>query len=105
MTRYAAFAVPLQVRASMNAISHPIAESEMPDPFEASLAQLLADKVPESDLAFFHRRALEEAIAARRARAPQAAAAHRYLSAAYAEQARRSAQAEAQFQALLETLG
>jgi hypothetical protein len=88
----------------MNAISHPIAESEVSAPAEGPLPHFFADKVPESDIAFFQRRALEEAVASRRARTPQAAAAHRYLSAAYAEEARRASEAEARFEALLHAL-
>ncbi len=45
-----------------------------------------AGAIQEDDLAFYRRRALEEATAAQRARCPKVSAAHRYLAAAYAEQ-------------------
>ncbi len=88
----------------MNAIRHPIAhDGEVPAPNDA-LPLFLAERIPETDLAFYQRRALEEAAAAQRARSPQAAAAHRYLSGVYAEQVRRAAESEAQLQALLDAL-
>jgi hypothetical protein len=88
----------------MSAISHPVAESEVPPPIDGPLPHFLAGRIPESDLAFSQRRALEEAVASQRARTPQAAAAHRYLSAAYAEQARRASEAESRFDALVQAL-
>lgn len=88
----------------MNAMSHPIDESEILLPAEEPLPAYLTQNIPESDLAFFQRRALEEAVAAQRARSPQAAASHLYLSAAYAEQARRSSETEARFEALVAAL-
>ncbi len=88
----------------MNAMLHPVADQATDAPDEA-LAALLAGRVPEDDIAFYRRRALEEAAAAQRARTPHAAAAHRYLSGAYAEQVRRAEEAEARFAALIEALG
>ncbi|HEX8402868.1 MAG TPA: hypothetical protein VF628_14340 [Allosphingosinicella sp.] len=58
----------------------------------------------ETELAFFKRRAFEEARSAQRATCPRAAAAHRYLAEAYAEQVRREIEAEERFDALLAAL-
>ncbi len=89
----------------MSVIRHPAADvcGEILAP-EDALPAFVAHLVPESDLAFYSRRALEEAAAAQRAPTPQAAAAHRYLSCAYAERVRRAAEAEEQLDALIETL-
>jgi hypothetical protein len=70
-------------------------------PQEAPLPQFLAAVIPENDLAFYQRRALEESVSAQRARCPRAAAAHRYLAAAYADQVRREMDAAARFEDLL----
>jgi hypothetical protein len=54
----------------------------------------------ESELQFFSRRAMEESRAARRAICPQAAAAHRYLSAAYSARVREEMATAAELDAL-----
>jgi hypothetical protein len=54
----------------------------------------------ESELQFFSRRALEESRAATRAICPQAAAAHRYLAAAYSARVRQEIATAAELDAL-----
>ena len=54
----------------------------------------------ETDLQFFSRRALEESRAALRASSPQAAAAHRYLAAAYGALTKREIETAAELDAI-----
>jgi hypothetical protein len=51
---------------------------------------------PETELHFYSRRAQEESRAATRAACPQAAAAHRYLAAAYAGMVKRELETAAE---------
>jgi hypothetical protein len=60
----------------------------------------LLGTVRESELEFYSRRAMEEARSARRAVSPQAAAAHRYLAAAYAALVAKETQAEVELEEL-----
>jgi len=62
--------------------------------------QLTALPVPETELQFYSRRAMEESRAAVRAASPQAAAAHRYLAAAYANLVKREFETAADFDSL-----
>ena len=59
---------------------------------------------PETNLEFLSRRALEESRLAREARSAKAAAAHRYLAAAYSAEIARELATAASFQALLRDL-
>jgi hypothetical protein len=54
----------------------------------------------ETELEFYSRRAMEEARLARRALTPQAAAAHRYLAAAYAALVAKETQVESELEEL-----
>ena len=54
----------------------------------------------ESELEFYSRRAMEEARLAGRALTPQAAAAHRYLAAAYAALVAKETQVESELEEL-----
>lgn len=56
---------------------------------------------PETELQFYSRRAMEESRAAGRAACPQAAAAHRYLAAAYAGMVKREIEVAAQLDAFV----
>lgn len=58
----------------------------------------------ETELQFFSRRAMEESRAAARAACPQAAAAHRYLAAAYAGLVRSEIDVAAQLDAFVRQL-
>jgi hypothetical protein len=55
----------------------------------------------ESELEFYSRRAMDEARLAGRASSPQAAAAHRYLAAAYAALVAKETQAETELKELV----
>ena len=54
----------------------------------------------ETELEFYSRRAMEEARLAHRASTPKAAAAHRYLAAAYAALVAKETQTESEFEEL-----
>ena len=57
--------------------------------------------IPETNLEFLSRRALEEGRLAQAARDPKAAAAHRYLAAAYSAEIAKEAATTAAFEELL----
>ena len=61
----------------MNAICRAMVEIECEAAPQEVVPDFLAGAVPENDLAFYQRRALEESAAAQRARCAKAAAAHR----------------------------
>ena len=75
------------------------------DPAEACAGTpSVAPCTTETNLQFLSRRALEESRLAARARNPKAAAAHRYLAAAYSAQIARELATAASFQELLREL-
>jgi hypothetical protein len=66
----------------------------------AEPAAALFTSVRETELEFYSRRAMEEARAARRTLQPEAAAAHRYLAAAYAALVAKETEAETELEDL-----
>ncbi|HEX8442536.1 MAG TPA: hypothetical protein VF631_02695 [Allosphingosinicella sp.] len=79
------------------------AEAETP-PEDAEATSALPGFLFETDFAFYHRRAMEEARLAQRASCPRAASSHRYLAQVYSEKVRRELQAAAEFEDLLDRL-